>query len=75
MLGKISDVGLFTDKTEVTMRHRPTAELEQLLRERLAKTLEAVPEALPAPEVPDVPVPDVSQFLGEVSERAEQSGS
>jgi hypothetical protein len=75
MLGKISDVGLFTDKTEVTMRHRPTAELEQLLRERLAKTLEAVPEALPAPEVPNVPVPELSQFLGEVSERSEQSGS
>jgi hypothetical protein len=41
MLGKISDVGLFTDKTEITMRHRPTEELEQLLRERLMKTLDA----------------------------------
>ena len=41
MLGKISDVGLFTDKTEITMRHRPTAELEQLLRERLTKVIEA----------------------------------
>lgn len=40
LLGKISDVGLFTDKTEITMRHRPTAELEQLLRERLSKTLD-----------------------------------
>jgi hypothetical protein len=41
LLGKISDVGLFTDKTEVTMRHRPTEELEHLLRERLMKTLNA----------------------------------
>jgi hypothetical protein len=41
LLGKISDVGLFTDKTEITMRHRPTEELEQLLRERLTKVLEA----------------------------------
>ena len=40
MLGKISDVGLFTDKTEITMRHRPTAELEQMLRERLTKVVE-----------------------------------
>ena len=40
LLGKISDVGLFTDKTEVTMRHRPTEELEQLLRERLMKTID-----------------------------------
>jgi hypothetical protein len=41
LLGKISDVGLFTDKTEITMRHRPTEELEQLLRERLMKTFDA----------------------------------
>jgi len=49
MLGKISDVGLFTDKTEITMRHRPTAELEQLLRERLTKVIEA--EAVDTPRV------------------------
>jgi len=46
LLGKISDVGLFTDKTEVTLKHRPTEELEQLLRERLMKTLEG--ELVPA---------------------------
>lgn len=40
MLGKISDVGLFTEKTEITLRHRPTEELEQLLRERLTKIVE-----------------------------------
>lgn len=40
LLGKVSDVGLFTDKTEVTMRHRPTEEIEQLLRERLTKVIE-----------------------------------
>lgn len=44
MLGKISDVGLFTDKTEITMRHRPTEELEQMLRERLTKVIEAEAE-------------------------------
>lgn len=47
LLGKISDVGLFTDKTEITMRHRPTEELEQLLRERLTKTLEGVAVEVP----------------------------
>lgn len=46
LLGKISDVGLFTDKTEVTLRHRPTEELEQLLRERLMKTINADPFAV-----------------------------
>lgn len=54
MLGKISDVGLFTEKTEVTMRHRPTEELEQLLRERLMKTIEQVPETpVPALDIQD----------------------
>jgi hypothetical protein len=43
MLGKISDVGLFTEKTEVTMRHRPTEELEQLLRERLTRVVNPEP--------------------------------
>jgi hypothetical protein len=54
LLGKISDVGLFTDKTEVTMRHRPTEELEQLLRERLTKTIEMVEEAPKLPTVEEV---------------------
>jgi hypothetical protein len=40
LLGKISDVGLFTEKTEITMRHRPTEELEQMLRERLMRTID-----------------------------------
>lgn len=56
LLGKISDVGLFTDKTEITMRHRPTEELEQLLRERLMKTLEADENniLIPADDITDV---------------------
>jgi len=44
LLGKISDVGLFTDKSEVTYRHKPTEELERLLREKLAKVLDVDPE-------------------------------
>jgi len=52
LLGKISDVGLFTDKAEVTLRHRPTEELEQLLRERLMKTLDAEP-VIPTGALPD----------------------
>lgn len=52
MLGKISDVGLFTEKSEVTLKHRPTEELEQLLRERLMKTINAEdPTVLPNPTV------------------------
>lgn len=59
LLGKISDVGLFTEKTEVTMRHRPTAELEQMLRERLTKTLEADADAT----IVRPPSYDVSEIL------------
>jgi hypothetical protein len=56
LLGKISDVGLFTEKTEITMRHRPTEELEQMLRERLTRTLDAEevqiqPYSRPLPDV------------------------
>jgi hypothetical protein len=34
-LGKISDVGLFTDRSEVTVTHRSTDELRNSLREKL----------------------------------------
>jgi len=47
LLGKISDVGLFTEKAEITLRHRPTEELEQMLRERLSKVVDG--ETLPMP--------------------------
>lgn len=36
LLGKISDVGLFTERSEVTVTHRSTEELRQTLREKLA---------------------------------------
>ena len=60
LLGKISDVGLFTDKTEITMRHRPTEELEQMLRERLTKVLEA--------EVVDNKKPSISHVKIDISD-------
>lgn len=50
MIGKISDVGLFTEKTEITLRHRPTAELEQMLRERLEKVIGAHDHTVAMPE-------------------------
>jgi hypothetical protein len=66
MLGKISDVGLFTDKTEITMRHRPTEELEQMLRERLTKVIEG--EVTEAPrKMPAAPL-DITDVLGPQAE-------
>ena len=37
LLGKVSDVGLFADKTEVTVTHQTTDELRAKLREKLIK--------------------------------------
>lgn len=61
LLGKISDVGLFTDKTEITLKHRPTEELEQLLRERLMKTIDAEPK-------PATAAPAISRYDDELLE-------
>ena len=43
LLGRISDVGLFTDRTELTITHRATTDLESKLREKLQKLLEGAP--------------------------------
>lgn len=65
LLGKISDVGLFTDKTEITLRHRPTEELEQLLRERLMGVIEAEPVTKSPIQDPAQPLEiDVSEIFG-----------
>jgi len=37
LLGKISDVGLFAEKTEVTVTHKTTDELREQLRNKLTK--------------------------------------
>lgn len=39
MLGKISDVGLFSEKTEITVNNRSMVELENSLREKLRRIL------------------------------------
>jgi hypothetical protein len=39
MLGKISDVGLFTDKSEVTIIHKSTDELEQAIRDKVRRLI------------------------------------
>lgn len=39
LLGKISDVGLFTERTEITINNRPTVELENSLRDKLRKLM------------------------------------
>ena len=41
LLGKISDVGLFSDKTEVIVKHATTEELEKQIRTKLSKIINA----------------------------------
>ena len=51
LLGKISDVGLFADKTEVTITHQTTEDLRESLRAKLSKL--ASPETIIDAEVVD----------------------
>ena len=44
LLGKVSDVGLFTERSEVVITHQSDSELESRLREKLAKLIEHNPE-------------------------------
>lgn len=41
LIGKIEDVGLFTEKSEVTVRHTTTASLEEAIREKVRKLIHA----------------------------------
>lgn len=63
LLGKVSDVGLFAEKTEVTITHQTTDDLKDKLRDKLMRL------ANPEPEVEDAiviqgEVIDVDKELG-----------
>lgn len=49
LLGKISDVGLFSDKTEVTVTHRTSEELKSRLKEKLEKLINPPATRQPRP--------------------------
>lgn len=67
LLGKISDVGLFTDKTEVTITHRTTDELRESLRSKLSKLVNPDEDIVEA-EFVDADSVDVDAELGIGSE-------
>lgn len=56
MLGQITDVGLFTEKTEITINNRANGELENLLREKLNK-LSGKTDAIDAEIITQPPQP------------------
>ena len=62
LLGKISDVGLFAEKSEVTITHQSTEELRDKLRSKLAKLIN--PEEVQDVVIIDWEAMDVDQELG-----------
>jgi len=67
LLGKISDVGLFAEKSEVTITHQSTDDLREKLRSKLAKLVNPVEEAA----IIDGEPVDVDKELGLDEEKSE----
>ena len=44
LLGKISDVGLFAEKSEVTITHQTTDDIKEKLRTKLTKLINPEPD-------------------------------
>lgn len=65
LLGKMSDVGAFTEKSEVTITHRTSGDLKQILQEKITRLLNI--------NAVDVEVKDVKKELGLVEEVVEQA--
>lgn len=65
LLGKISDVGLFSERTEVTITHQSTDEIKQSLRDKLNKLRAKMDVVDVTPNEPASPaVIDLDEELG-----------
>lgn len=73
LLGKISEVGLFTTQTEVTVTHKTSDELADAIRERITRLLnpEEEKEILVDPE-DELDIQDVEEVEQEEVEEVEQ---
>jgi hypothetical protein len=67
LLGKIGDVGLFIERTEVTVKHKTTIELQSSIKERITRLLQAKSQREQQQEVTDVQPKAVS--LREAADR------
>ena len=54
LLGKIGDVGLFVERTEITVKHKTTIELQSSIKERITRLLQAKSEREKQQEIVDV---------------------
>lgn len=51
LLGKVSDVGLFTEKQEITITHQTSDDLRDRLRRKLQKMVDVTPEDVDFEEI------------------------
>jgi hypothetical protein len=51
LLGKVSDVGLFTEKQEITITHQTSDDLRDRLRRKLQKMVDVTPEGVDEADV------------------------
>lgn len=56
LMGKMSDIGAFTEKSEVTITHRTSGDIKEILKEKLTKLL--------VPDVVDAEIKDIKRELG-----------
>ena len=70
LLGKVSDVGLFAEKSEVTITHQSTDDLREKLRSKLAKLVNP-PEKIENAIIMDEEGIDVDKELGLDEEKSE----
>ena len=62
LLGKVSDVGLFAEKSEVTITHQTSDDLKDKLREKLSRLVN--PEDIDDAIMVDGDIIDVDKELG-----------
>lgn len=65
LLGKMSDIGAFTDKSEITITHRSADDLKQVIHEKISRLLQG--------NVIDVPTKNISDELGITEEPLDES--
>jgi hypothetical protein len=67
LLGKITEVGLFTERVEASVTVKPSTELEALIREKLARLTERVIEHEPIEEPEDPVLEQAMEAINYVS--------
>jgi hypothetical protein len=62
LLGKVGDVGLFVERSEITVRHKTTVELEASIKDRISKLMDLRSKTVDAVEVNPTPLRPVLEM-------------